>query len=256
MSRSTLTSPFPWTAYSKKCTQKIENPKSVGFFDVEIEKQRQMRVVEGRKGSFDEGALVSLYLLVDPEDGMIVDAKFQAFGSTALIASAEAIAELVIHKYYDQAKRIGADLIDRHLRDKSDTPAIPENASSYMNLVLDALDEALQGCDDIILPDAFTSPVPKEIEVVEGGYPGFDTLSTPSKLAVIEEVVKEEIRPYIELDGGGIEVINIINGREVIVMYKGSCTSCFSSTGATLSYIQQMLQAKVHPDIVVVPEFE
>lgn len=70
---------------------------------------------------------------------------------------------------------------------------------------------------------------------------------------VIEEVMKEEIRPYIELDGGGVEVINLLNNREVIIAYEGSCTSCFSSTGATLSYIQQTLRAKVHPELIVIP---
>ncbi|MDB6081949.1 MAG: hypothetical protein JWO53_1221, partial [Chlamydiia bacterium] len=92
-----------------------------------------------------------------------------------------------------------------------------------------------------------------EIKVVEGGYPGFKDLAIKQKIALIEEVIAKEIRPYIELDAGGVAVMNIID-NEVIIAYSGACTSCHSSTGATLSYIQQTLRAMLDPDIVVTPD--
>lgn len=64
------------------------------------------------------------------------------------------------------------------------------------------------------------------------------------------------MRPYIALDAGGIEVINLIEDKQVIIAYQGSCTSCYSSIGTTLSYIQQTLRAKVHPDLVVIPDMD
>jgi NifU-like protein len=73
------------------------------------------------------------------------------------------------------------------------------------------------------------------------------------KLQVLEKVMDQQVRPYIALDGGGVEVINLLNDREVIISYQGNCTSCFSAVGATLSYIQQVVKAKVHPSLVVVP---
>ena len=79
-------------------------------------------------------------------------------------------------------------------------------------------------------------------------------LSLKKKIAVIEEVMDRDIRPYIALDGGGVTVLNLIGDKELSIAYQGSCTSCYSSIGTTLSYIQQVLRAKVHPDIVVVPE--
>lgn len=239
-----------WSLYSKKCLTKVEFPKNGGSFKGQ---ERGMHVAEGTLGSKEEGALLAFSFLVDPEDGMIVDAKFQAFGPTALIAAAEATCDLVIHKYYDQARRVGAELIDRHLRDKNDVSAIPEQAVSFLNLAVDVLDLALATCSSIPLPGTPSMPAPKEIEVRPGGYPGFETLSPPSQLAVIQEVIQEEVRPYIELDGGGVDVLQILNGKEVIIHYSGACTTCFSSTGATLAYIQQILQAKVHPSLIVVP---
>jgi NifU-like protein len=56
------------------------------------------------------------------------------------------------------------------------------------------------------------------------------------------------------LDAGGVTVVNLINDKELLISYQGACTSCYSSIGATLSYIQQVIRAKIHPDITVVPD--
>lgn len=254
MSLEELIKPFPWTEYSKKLTQRIDNPHCTGVFTAQEAENRRMRLVVSSEGEAVEGNAVWFYWLVDPEDGMILDAKFQALGQTALIGAAEAACELVTHKYYDQASRIGADLIDKHLRDKPDKPAFPPSTAAHLNLVVDALEKAALQCMDIPLPEAYVSPMPSDIEGLEGGYPGWNELTLSKKLAVIEEVIKQDVRPYIELDGGGIEVINLIDNREVIIAYQGSCTSCFSSTGATLSYIQQVIRAKVSNDLIVIPD--
>lgn len=152
---------FPWFEYSKKVSQKIENAKNKGTFSQEEALMRNCQVVIGRQGSFEEGNFAEISLLVDKEDGMILDAKFQVYGETPLIAALEAITELVIQKYYDVAKRIGADLIDKHLRDKNDKQAFPSSVSSHINLVIDALDEAVNGCFNIPLPPHIYHHYPK-----------------------------------------------------------------------------------------------
>ena len=72
---------------------------------------------------------MSLYWLVDPDDGIIVDARFQAYGQSALIGAAEIACELSVGKNYDQARRIGAELIDKQVRDRPDEPAFPKETS-------------------------------------------------------------------------------------------------------------------------------
>ena len=66
--------------------------------------------------------------------------------------------------------------------------------------------------------------------------------------------MKEEVQPYIELDAGGIEVPELKNGQEVVIAYQGACTTCPSSTGATLNAIQEILRARVHPSLTVKPD--
>lgn len=253
-----LIQPFPWSRYSQKLAAKIDNPRSAGFFTKEDADGREMRLVEGREGQIKDGNCVCLYWLVDKDDGIIVDAKFQVFGQSALIGAAEAACDLLVGKNYDQAKRLTAELIDKQVRDRSEVPAFPKETYPHLNLILCAIENGSEQCADLPLPTTYVAPpVPKDIgEVLEGGYPGWKELSLKQKIALIEEVLDRDIRPYIALDAGGIVVLNLIHDTELVIAYQGSCTSCYSSIGTTLSYIQQVVRAKIHPDIVVVPEID
>lgn len=209
-----------------------------------------MRLVVGRANS------LSLYWLVDETDGVIADAKFQAFGPIGLIGAAEVCSELILRKNYDQASRLTADLIDQHVRDRKEIPAFPKECNSHLNQVLTAVDIAVQQCLDIPFAASYdTTPIEKDFGEIPGGIPGWELLPQSQKLKIIEEVVDKEIRPYIELDAGGVKILNFIDEKEVIISYEGSCTSCHSATGSTLSAIQQILKARVHPSLFVTPQF-
>lgn len=258
MGLAALTTPFPWNRYSRKLAAKIDNPRCMGFFTREESEARDMRLVEANEGRVEDGNAVRLYWLVDKDDGIIVDAKYQVFGQSALIGAAEAACELLIGKNYDQAKRVTTDLIDKQVRDKSEEPAFPRETYPHLNLVLGAIEAASEQCTDIPFADTYVAPpVPSDIgEVIEGGYPGWMELPLKKKIAVIEEVLTRDVRPYIALDGGGIEVLNLLQDTEVVIAYQGNCTSCYSSIGTTLSYIQQVLRNKVYPSLVVVPDID
>jgi NifU-like protein len=247
-------SSFPWTRYSKKLASKIENPRSAGFFSKEEAASKNMRLAIGKEGTKSDGNVIALYLLVDESDGVIADARFQVFGDSALIGAAEAACELLLRKNVDQARRISAELIDKHLRDKSDRQAFPDESGGYINLVLAAIEEAVLQCLDIPLPETYVAPPMDFSQLSEGVYPDWETLSTKQKIAVIEQVIAEDIQPYIALDAGGVRILNLVNDKELIIAYEGSCTSCYSATGATLDAIQQILRAKVHPEIIVTPD--
>ncbi len=255
MSLALLTSPFPWAHYSKKLATRIDSPYSAGFFTPDETKARGMFLAEGAEGSIEDGNYIHLYWMVDPDDGVIVDSRFQIFGQSALIGAAEAACDLLVGKNYDQAKRVTADLIDKSLRDKSDQPAFPKETYPHLNLVLEAILKAAEQCQGIPFADTYVAPpAPFDAgEVVEGGYPGWQDLSNEQKIAIIEEVLDRDIRPYIALDAGGVEVVELRNGKELIIAYQGSCTSCMSSVGATLSYIQQTLRNKICKDLSVTP---
>ena len=258
MTLKELTTPFPWTLYSKKLIAKIDSPNNVGYFTETASEERGMRLVMSTQGKIEEGNAIRLYWLVDKEDGVIAEAKFQVMGQTALIGAAEVVCDLVVGKTYLQARRIGPPLIDMQVRDRGDAPGFPEEAAPYLDLVVEAIAHASLQCGDIPLKVGYEGPpAPPHVgEALEGGYPGWDTLSKEGKLAVIEGVLDGEVRPYIALDGGGVEVLDLVDDKELRISYQGNCAGCFASVGSTLSYIQEVVRAKIHSDIVVVPEME
>lgn len=228
---------------------KIDHLRFVGFFSLKEAEEKRMRLVAGREGN------VCLYWLVDEADGVIADAKFQAFGPVSLIAAAEIASELSIRKNYDQASRISADLLDHHVRDRNEVPAFPRECSPYLNQVISAIDRAVHQCIDIpyAASDYDATPIAWDLGELPTGIPGWETLSREQKIHLIEEVIDREIRPYIELDAGGVKILDFKEEREVHISYQGACTTCHSSTGSTLSAIQQILKARLHPSLSVVP---
>ena len=234
--------------FSKKVREKIERPRFVGFFTKQEAEERGMRLAVGREG------MLQLYWLVDESGGIIADAKFQAFGPPALIAIGEIASELVLRKNYDQASRLTADLFDRHVRDHKDQPAFPKEVFAFLNQAISAIDKASYQCLDIPFVAQYdATPIEYELGEIPGGIPGWEEFPLEQKRKIIEEVVEKEIRPYIELDAGGVEIVDIKEGKEVIIAYAGACTTCHSSTGSTLSAIQKILKARIHPSLTVTP---
>lgn len=245
-------------SFTKKILARLESPRNCGFFTREQAETRQMRLVEGSLGSFEGGVLVKLGFLVDPTDGIVVDAKFQAFGPASLLAASDVACDLTVGKSYRQAGKLTADQIDHALRDREKEEAFDPLSYSFINLVLESLDMALASCHDIPLEggEPYELPTPLPDQNLPGTpIANFEALSQDQKIQAIEEVLNREVRPYVAMDEGGVEIYNLI-GNELIISYKGACTSCFSSVGATLSSIQEILRSHVHPALIVVPHME
>lgn len=235
---------------NKKTLMRMECWQCMGFFTLEQAREQNLHFASGRGGSWDEGVVCELFWLVDPADGIVVEARWQLFGPPLLFAAADVLCELCIGKTYEQARRLTVELIDRHL--KEEEPVLLEG---MIDPLFEALRFCVAACQEIVLPSAYVNPIPHETQ--EGSaYPHWKELQKEEKLAAIEAVLDQEIRPYIALDEGGIEVLELTEKEELKIAYKGSCTSCVSSVGTTLSAIQQMLQARIHPEIRVVPDLE
>lgn len=65
------------------------------------------------------------------------------------------------------------------------------------------------------------------------------------------EVCLEKVKPMLALDGGGLTLLGIKNGK-VFVQLQGACVGCASS-GQTLKYgIERQLRIDIHPEIEVI----
>lgn len=70
------------------------------------------------------------------------------------------------------------------------------------------------------------------------------------RLDDIELVLDQEIRPYLQGDGGDLHVLGL-SGKQLIVHYQGACGTCPSAISGTLQGIESRLRA-IEPDIEVV----
>jgi len=70
------------------------------------------------------------------------------------------------------------------------------------------------------------------------------------RLYMINGLLDEQIRPYLQGDGGDLHVLGL-EGNRLTVHYQGACGSCPSSLSGTLVSIEHMLKT-IEPDIEVV----
>ncbi len=74
---------------------------------------------------------------------------------------------------------------------------------------------------------------------------------TDEELQGVVEASLEKVKPMLALDGGGMELLGIKNGK-VFVQLQGACVGCGSS-GQTLKYgVERQLRMDIHPEIEVV----
>lgn len=76
-------------------------------------------------------------------------------------------------------------------------------------------------------------------------------LSDNPKIAEIEAILDERIRPYLASDGGWLEIVDLTD-KTLQIRYEGACGSCPSSLTGTLMAIENMIQEEIDPEIEVV----
>lgn len=79
-----------------------------------------------------------------------------------------------------------------------------------------------------------------------------DRSKLPADIQMIESILDNTVRMYLQGDGGDIEVVGL-TGKKLEVRYQGACGTCPSSTAATLDAIQGILQEQFDPELEVVP---
>lgn len=96
-------------AYSNEVIDHYENPRNVGTLD-----KKDDSVGTGLVGAPACGDVLKLQIKVD-DNGIIIDAKFKAFGCGSAIASSSLVSEWVKGKNVDEALTIKNTEIAKHL---------------------------------------------------------------------------------------------------------------------------------------------
>ena len=76
-------------------------------------------------------------------------------------------------------------------------------------------------------------------------------VSDDPKIAEINALLDERIRPYLASDGGWLEIVGLENNI-LNIRYEGACGSCPSSLTGTLMAIENMIKDEIDPEIEVV----
>lgn len=71
-----------------------------------------------------------------------------------------------------------------------------------------------------------------------------------ARLDKINAILDEQIRPYLQNDGGDLYVMGL-EGNKLTVHYQGACGSCPSSLSGTLAGIESLVR-QIEPDMEVV----
>lgn len=118
-----------------------------------------------------------------------------------------------------------------------------------ITLILEAL-EAPEG-----QPTPRTSPFASASRSPEAGADvqhdeRFFERTYEDKMAFVNGIFDETVRPGLAFDGGGLHLVEIVD-KIVRIEYQGACGSCPSSTSGTLFYIEGVLRSRVHPELIV-----
>jgi nitrogen fixation NifU-like protein len=97
-------------AYSEKVIEHYQHPRNVGTLD-----PNDANVGTGLVGAPECGDVMRLQLRINPETGVIEDAKFKTFGCGSAIASSSLATEMIKGKTVDEAYEIKNTVIVKEL---------------------------------------------------------------------------------------------------------------------------------------------
>ena len=141
MAKNDLIGGALWDAYSKKVSDRMDNPTHLGVLTQQDADARNAKLIIADYGAESCGDAVRLYWLVDSND-VIIDAKFKSFGCGTAIASSDMMVELCLGKRVQDAVKITNLDVEHALRDDPDTPAVPGQKMHCSVMAYDVIKKA------------------------------------------------------------------------------------------------------------------
>ena len=93
-------------SYGPKIIDHYENPRNVGSFGTQKDIKERKDIGVGLVGAPECGDVMQLQIKVNPQSGVIEDAKFKCFGCGSAIASSSLATEWLKGRTLDQADEI------------------------------------------------------------------------------------------------------------------------------------------------------
>lgn len=244
---------YDWEGFYKKAQQKILNPLCVGSFSQKDADAKGLYLVSEKKGHLLIGNRLRIYWLLAGETGIVIDARFEAFGHPGLLLLSEIACEMMIGRSYSDSYNVSFDSLESDLKNRFNL-SLPSSCLHLFGIIIDVLDGLAESCAEIpgipkhipssgVTEDSENNPEPVSKEEWRG-------LEDKQKLNLIEIALEAHILPYIRMDGGDLVLLRIIDDT-LTIAYQGACTGCYSAVGSTLNSIIEILKNYVYADIEV-----
>jgi NifU-like protein len=242
--------------FSKKIATLSANPKHRGAFFTEDASTKDLALATAKYKD------VKVYWLVDPQTDLIYDAKFFSYGGPTSVALGEMLCTLAKGMKVDSACAITVSQIEKLLRDEADVPATAASAEDAFG----SLPHLLENVKEVYVSAKALALATMAMKVQQDGKPrrsSFEALTEADtawlakpkdeQIKVIEAIIDKDVRPGLNMDGGDLVIRDLEDGQRLMIKWQGACGGCASSTGATLSYIEDSLRRQVFGGMQIVP---
>lgn len=224
------------------------------IFQVEAD-ERGLILLEAKEKS------LKVYFLIDPETDRVLEAKFFTYGGPIYTA----IAEILCQKFEDQAlfeavAQWTPEALAEELNDAdAEKPLQPDGPE--LSTILPLYSYFKTHYHDRKSQAMITRETRKKqaeenntaFEIKTQNDAEWAAKSKEEKIVQINEVLDAHVRQGLQMDGGDIEVLDVVDDVKVVAEYQGACGSCGSAVGGTLFFIEDTLRKHVHPKLKVDP---
>lgn len=248
----------PFEVMSDKLKRRITAPRYVK--EQTAPSYEDMELITFKKRHEAYGVFAQLFFLLDKQDGQVVDASYILAGPSYLVGALEAVIDCSLGQPLSAVAHLKTDKLDEVMRDFDHVGAFPKQGDAWLNFALEMVEGICAQCEAYIAMDPVSfldePPTPvgeMNLEPIKGFV--WDETDHETREAVIDKVLKSDVRPYIQMDEGDIEIVSL-KEHQLTVRYSGACVTCPSSIGATLSAISNILKKRVFEGIEVHVDME
>jgi NifU-like protein len=242
--------------YSRKIESLAQTPKHRGAFFTEDASTKDLALATAKYKD------IKVYWLIDPQSDLIYDAKFFSYGGPASVALGEMLCTLAKGMKVETATAFTIPQIEALLRDEAATPATAapaEETFASLPPLLSAIKEAYAPAKALALATIAMkaksdgSPRRSAFEALTEADKNWLAKPKDEQISAIETIIDKDIRPGLNMDGGDLHIRDLEDGERLMIKWQGACGGCASSTGATLSYIEDSLRRQVFSGMQVIP---
>ncbi|HSQ42692.1 MAG TPA: NifU family protein [Fibrobacteraceae bacterium] len=240
--------------YSFKLLQVAKTPTHRGaIFQMEAD-DKGLALIEAKVQS------LKVYVLVDPDSDQIMEARFFTYGGPVFTALAETLCTHLQGSPVTLIPKIEVNELEKELRDEPDKTALPPDTQELeaVRALIAELDKGYPEKKNVALAARQAREASHYRRHTAEGRNEADkewfTLDEVEKLRRIDDCLDKNVRQALHLDGGGLEILELVNGTKLRIRYQGACSGCGAATGGTLIFIENQLRENVYYNLSVEPE--